>query len=242
MAVVAVVLGLDEMLFALAPQGGRPTEATCAFAGALVNVLGVNVLGFGVWTLIYTAPRWDALVLGPARGAPIPIAPKMARPVWRSLPVHAQYGAPFPITPALVVLLYTQATGCSSASTRLAFWMTMRRLSTVPVAVSKGTQQALPFLLSHILFCHSARDDAQLFRGDPNLCMTGASVNGSTHFDGHDALWSHLQKPLSFCICTAGVVLYALLKPAPARAPKASSSTSATATAPLAATELAAYE
>ena len=55
MAVVAVVLGLDEMLFALAPQGGRPTEATCAFAGALVNVLGVNVLGFGVWTLIYAA-------------------------------------------------------------------------------------------------------------------------------------------------------------------------------------------
>ena len=52
MAVVAVVLGLNEMLFALAPQGGRPTEATCAFAGALVNVLGVNVLGFGVWTLI----------------------------------------------------------------------------------------------------------------------------------------------------------------------------------------------
>jgi hypothetical protein len=45
-----------------------------------------------------------------------------------------------------------------------------------------------------------------------------------------------------FCICTAGVVLYALLKPVPARAPKASSSTSATATAPLAATELAAYE
>jgi hypothetical protein len=99
-AVVAVVLGLAEMLFALAPQGGRPTEATCAFAGALVNVLGVNVLGvnvlgvnvlgFGVWTLIYAAPRWDALVLGPARGAPIPIAPKMARPVWRSLPVHAQ--------------------------------------------------------------------------------------------------------------------------------------------------------
>jgi hypothetical protein len=70
--------------------------------------------------------------------------------------------------------------------------------------------------------------------------MTGASVNGITHFDGHDALWSHLQKPLSSC--TAGVVLYALLKPAPARAPKASSSTSATATAPLAATELAAYE
>ena len=121
MAVVAVVLGLNEMLFALAPQGGRPTEATCAFAGALVNVLGVNVLGFGVWTLIYAAPRWDALVLGPARGAPIPIAPKMARPVWRSLPVHAQYGAPFPITPALVVLLYTQATGCSSASTRSPF-------------------------------------------------------------------------------------------------------------------------
>ena len=91
MAVVAVVLGLNEMFFALAPQGGRPTEATCAFAGALVNVLGVNVLGFGVWTLIYAAPRWDALVLGPARGAPIPIAPKMARPVWRSVPVHAQW-------------------------------------------------------------------------------------------------------------------------------------------------------
>jgi hypothetical protein len=102
-AVVAVVLGLNEMLFALAPQGGRPTEATCAFAGALVdvlgvnvlgvnvlgvnvlgvnvlgvNVLGVNVLGFGVWTLIYTAPRWDALVLGPARGAPYPFTPNMA--------------------------------------------------------------------------------------------------------------------------------------------------------------------
>ena len=98
MAVVAVVLGLNEMLFALAPQGGRPTEATCAFAGALVNVLGVNVLGvnvlgvnvlgvnvlgvnvlgFGVWTLIYAAPRWDALVLGPARGAPYPFTPNMA--------------------------------------------------------------------------------------------------------------------------------------------------------------------
>ena len=88
MAVVAVVLGLAEMLFALAPQGGRPTEATCAFAGALVNVLGVNVLvvnvlgvnvlGLGVWTLIYTAPRWDALVLGPARGAPYPFTPNMA--------------------------------------------------------------------------------------------------------------------------------------------------------------------
>jgi hypothetical protein len=77
-AVVAVVLGLDEMLFALAPQGGRPTEATCAFAGALVNVLGVNVLGFGVWTLIYTAPRWDALVLD------------MVRPVWRSFSDRAR--------------------------------------------------------------------------------------------------------------------------------------------------------
>ena len=152
MAVVAVVLGLNEMLFALAPQGGRPTEATCAFAGALVNVLGVNVLGvtvlgFGVWTLIYTAPRWDALVLD------------MVRPVWRSFPdrarprraaLYASYG--------LLVGFHT-----------LAFWKTMRRLGTVPVAVSKGTQQALPFLLSHILFCHSARDDAHLFRGDPNL-------------------------------------------------------------------------
>ena len=63
--------------------------------------------------------------------------------------------------------------------------------------------------------------------------MAGASVNGSTHFDGHDALWSHLQKSLSFCFCTAVIVLYALLKPTPA---KASCSTSATATAPLAAT------
>jgi hypothetical protein len=236
-AVVAVVLGLDEMLFALAPQGGRPTEATCAFAGALVNVLGVNVLGFGVWTLIYAAPRWDALVLGPARGAPYPFTPNMAllsrsRPVWRSFPDHARpRRAALYASYGLLVGFHT-----------LAFSKTMRRLGTVPVAVSKGTQQALPFLLSHILFCHSARDDAHLFRGDPILCMTGASVNGSTHFDGHDALWSHLQKSLSFCICTAGVVLYALLKPTPARAPKASSSTSATATAPLAATELAAYE
>ena len=63
--------------------------------------------------------------------------------------------------------------------------------------------------------------------------MAGASVNGSTHFDGHDALRSHLQKSLSFCFCTAVIVLYALLKPTPA---KASCSTSATATAPLAAT------
>ena len=112
-----------------------------------MNVLGVNVLGFGVWTLIYTAPRWDALVLD------------MVRPVWRSFPdrarprraaLYASYG--------LLVGFHT-----------LAFWKTMRRLGTVPVAVSKGTQQALPFLLSHILFCHSARDDAHLFRGDPNL-------------------------------------------------------------------------
>ena len=68
----------------------------------------MNVLGFGVWTLIYTGPRWDALVLEPARG------------------------------------------GIQGAHQ----------------AVSKGRQQA--FLLPHILFCHSARDDAQLFRSNPN--------------------------------------------------------------------------
>jgi hypothetical protein len=66
----------------------------------------------------------------------------MVRPVWRSFPdrarprraaLYASYG--------LLVGFHT-----------LAFWKTMRRLGTVPVAVSKGTQQALPFLLSHILF------------------------------------------------------------------------------------------
>ena len=136
--------------------------------------------------------------------------PTRSRPVWRSFPDHARpRRAALYASYGLLVGFHT-----------LAFWKTMRRLGSVPVAVSKGTQQALPFLLSHILFCHSARDDAHLFRGDPNLCMTGVSVNGSTDFDGHDALWSHLQKPLSFCICTAGVVLCALLEPAPARAPK----------------------
>jgi hypothetical protein len=91
----------------------------------------------------------------------------MVRPVWRSVPYHARpRRAALYASYGLLVGFHT-----------LAFWKTMRRLGTVPEAVSKGTQQACPFLLSHILFCHSARDDAHLFRGDPNLCMTGVSVS-----------------------------------------------------------------
>ena len=149
--------------------------------------------------------------------------PTRSRPIWRSFPDHARpRRAALYASYGLLVGFHT-----------LAFWKTMRRLSTVPVAVSKGTQQALPFLLSHILFCHSARDDAHLFRGDPNLCMS-VSKHGLRQ-----------ARRAVVALAEAALVLHlhggrrALC--AGSRA-KASSSTSATATAPLAATAPAAYE
>ena len=87
----------------------------------------------------------------------------------------------------------------------LAFWNTMPYLGTVPVAISKGAQQAMTFLLAHILFCHD--DDADhVFQGDMGQCMT------SNH--GGKSLWSQMQKSVSFAICCLGCLAYAVSKPA----------------------------
>lgn len=44
-----------------------PSEEFCSFAGSLINVAA-----FAVWTAVYTAPRWEELVVAPIAAAPYP--------------------------------------------------------------------------------------------------------------------------------------------------------------------------
>ena len=96
----------------------------CAFAGSLINIVG-----FGIWQLAYTLPRWHELVLEPIAHAPSPLP---------GAGVAALYAAY-----ALLVGVHT-----------LAFWELMGTIGTVPAALSKGAMQAGVFLLAHLLFCH----------------------------------------------------------------------------------------
>jgi len=201
---------LAELVFKLAPRGTMPpSEEACAFSGALLNVLV-----FGTWTLAFTVPRWTELVLDPIR--------------------DASYPAPT----AVVTLLYFAFAALVGVHT-LAFWKTMPALGTVPLAVSKGAQQSLTFVLAHVLFCHgNEHDDGEhLFRGDPHQCMTSVqNGNASGHGGGvaHASSWSHMQKPLSFVVCCFGCVFYAVLKrPPPKRRLAPASGAAATAEAVL---------
>ena len=114
-----------ELLFRYVPSPSpRPAEEFCSFAGGMLNVLLLLV-----WTLAYTRPRWDALVLAPLRAAPLGPVP--------SGTVIALYASH-----ALLVGIHS-----------LAFWKTIGTLGSVPAAVSKGAIQAGTFLLAHILYC-----------------------------------------------------------------------------------------
>jgi len=167
---------LAELVFRLAPKSPPASEA-CSFVGSLLNVSA-----FGVWTLAYTVPRWDELVL---------------RPIHESR---------YPLGGALVVTLYASHALMVGVHT-LAFWKTVRTLGTVPTAISKGAQQALTFLLAHILFCHI----------DSKECMTHAAGNhtGSGDEGGALAVWTQAQKPVAFVVCTVGCLVYALIKQRP---------------------------
>ena len=117
-----------ELVFRSSAAGPTPpTEEMCSLLGSLVNV-GI----FGIWTVAYTMPRWDELVLQPIRTSKSP-SPEAA--------VAGLY------------LLYALMVGVHT----LAFWKTMRTLGTVPTAISRGAQQAGTFLLAHVFFCSEVK-------------------------------------------------------------------------------------
>jgi hypothetical protein len=133
---------LTELTFRLS-RGPIPEESA-AFHGALINV----VL-FSTWTVCYTVPRWHLLVVEPMY-APDVRAPSVP---W-AVGAYALH--------AMLVGVHALAVSCTVASTlglrtrcnvellrwiepsRGQFFKAVRRLGTVPIAVSKGAQRACP--------------------------------------------------------------------------------------------------
>lgn len=137
----------------------------------------INVGIFAIWTIAYTVPRWETDVIEPIRAAKYSSVP------WAAT-MYASH--------ALMVGLHT-----------LSFWKTMRRLGTVPTAISKGVQQAGTFLFAHLFFCSV----------DEYECMTVNNFNRTGDPDEHVdslTLWSRFQKPVAFVVCCIGCVVYAL--------------------------------
>ena len=114
---------LAELVFRLAPRAPPSPELACV-AGSMINV-GF----FTLWTLGYTAPRWDEGVVQPMRDS---LEPSVGWAVFG----YSMF--------ALMVGLHS-----------LAFWKSVCRLGTVPTAISRGAQQAGVFLVAHLLFCSS---------------------------------------------------------------------------------------
>jgi len=88
----------------------------------------VNVIGFTVWTLAYTLPRWDEAVV---------------QPIYDSREPSVEWAVAGYFLFAVLVAIHA-----------VSFWKSVYRLGTVPTAVSKGAQQSGVFLFAHILFCH----------------------------------------------------------------------------------------
>jgi len=82
------------------------------------------------WTLLFTLPRWQQLVVAPMYDTDV------------AEPSTAWAAASYALHSALVGL-HT-----------LAFFQSLRRVGTVAVAVSKGAQQAATFICAHFFFCH----------------------------------------------------------------------------------------
>ena len=152
---------------------GPPPEEAAAFYGSLVNVTI-----YTAWTLAYTVPRWHALVVAPIYDDDV--AQPSVRLAAQAYALHAT-----------LVGLHT-----------LAFFKSVRRLGTVPTAISKGVQQAGNFVFAHLFFCGV----------DPHECIWS-----NEHADGDEAgwrqVWSRWQKPAAFLFCCAGVVVYMLGRP-----------------------------
>jgi drug/metabolite transporter (DMT)-like permease len=77
----------------------------------------------------------------------------------------------------------------------LSFWKSVHQLGTVPTAVSKGAQQAGVFVFSHIVYC----------KYDKYECMT---------YNYGTTAWNKMQKPVAFVLVCAGVIVYAMSRPA----------------------------
>jgi len=90
----------------------------------------------------------------------------------------------------------------------LAFFKSVRRLGTVPTAISKGAQQAGNFLFAHLFFCHVDRHEC--------MWVNDGTRDGGGDGDGRGAswwaTWSQWQKPAAFLLCCAGCVVYVLGK------------------------------
>ena len=120
---LAAVYPLSEMVVRYAKPYGAPSAEFCAFVGSIVNIVG-----FGIWQLVYTMPRWQELVVAPVAASSSPASSTVAVLLYSAF--------------ALMVGVHT-----------LAFWKTMGSLGTVPAAISKGAQQGGTFLLAHLFFC-----------------------------------------------------------------------------------------
>ncbi len=120
---LAAAYPLSELVFRSAP-GTPPAEEMACFLGSVLNV-GI----YGFWTLAYTLPRWQPLVVEPILSSREP----SVRLATAAYACHA-----------LLVGLHS-----------LAFWKSLRRFGTVSLAVSKGAQQAGNFVVAHVLFCAS---------------------------------------------------------------------------------------
>ena len=152
----------------------------------LVSAYGslVGVVVFSTWTVVHTLPRWHEMII---------------EPIYTSARPSIRWAVAGYSLHALLVGAHT-----------LAFFHCIKRLGTVPLAVSKGAQQAGSFLFSHIFFCSS----------DPNECFYtprhSSSESGlGTRFAPMLRAWAHWQKTSAFVLCCVGVLVYALGKDAP---------------------------
>lgn len=159
----ALFLPLGEM--ASAPPlcaAGPPGEVLALWESLL------GVAAFSAWTAGYTAPRWREAVLAPIFG------PRVEEPsvAWTWV----------------AYLFYGVAVGTHS----VAFFKTVRRVGTVPTAVSKGVQQVGVVLCAHLFFCGV----------DHTQCLN--------YNHGNATVWSRLQKVVAVAVCSFGVLIYTL--------------------------------
>jgi len=113
------------------PDEVPPTEESACCLGSFINAVV-----FTVYTLAYTVPKWDDLVVDPG---------------WSSGPGGESW-SPHP-DETLAYVGYSLY-GVMVAMHSLSFWKSVHQLGTVPTAVSKGAQQAGVFIFSHIIYCH----------------------------------------------------------------------------------------
>ena len=177
---VALSYVLSELTFRLT-RSQMPVTIVAVF-GSLVGVVI-----YTTWTLCYTLPRWDVLVVAPIYTAAEPSV------TW-ALVGYASH--------AVLVGIHT-----------LAFFESINCLGTVPVAVSKGAQQAGSFIFAHVFFCSHDVHECFYPPGATSL-PHGASATAEQHLLD---LWLRWQKRVAFILCCVGVGIYATKAAIPER-------------------------